>query len=320
MFTVCPKCSLTLVVTAADLRVAQGYVRCGRCSNVFNATVALSEEKQAAAAAEALEFDPTATKVEDVFVESALGDDETTGTYEAIVLESGEDDPTSPDEELAPDADAELEYELQSLAERIEAQTQERPQLVVPAAAPSVAVEGFVIEGEEPPPEKIWPWRLGTAALVLAFALQAVHHYRHDLAVVPQLNAPLTRIYHALGVSLMPRWDAAAYEVHQLGAASDTANNDRLIVRASLKNAAAQPQPLPILRVAVQDRYGNRIAARDVLPLSYAPRAPNALLASGQRFDVEINFVDPGEQAVGFEIDACLPAPGGGVNCANHYN
>ena len=42
MFTVCPKCTLTLVVTAADLKVAQGYVRCGRCSNVFNALAALS--------------------------------------------------------------------------------------------------------------------------------------------------------------------------------------------------------------------------------------------------------------------------------------
>jgi predicted Zn finger-like uncharacterized protein len=48
MFTVCPKCALTLVVTAADLRVAQGYVRCGRCSSVFNALAQLSDERQAA--------------------------------------------------------------------------------------------------------------------------------------------------------------------------------------------------------------------------------------------------------------------------------
>ncbi|HYX73375.1 MAG TPA: MJ0042-type zinc finger domain-containing protein, partial [Steroidobacteraceae bacterium] len=46
MFTVCPKCALTLVVTAADLRVAQGYVRCGRCSSVFNALARLSDERQ----------------------------------------------------------------------------------------------------------------------------------------------------------------------------------------------------------------------------------------------------------------------------------
>ena len=56
MFTVCPKCALTLVVTAADLRVAQGYVRCGRCSSVFNALARLTEERGGASlpAAEAI--------------------------------------------------------------------------------------------------------------------------------------------------------------------------------------------------------------------------------------------------------------------------
>src|ERR1700758_5618673 len=60
MFTTCPKCSLKLVVTAADLRVAQGYVRCGRCSNVFNALSRLSEDRQAAAAAAQSQLTPEA--------------------------------------------------------------------------------------------------------------------------------------------------------------------------------------------------------------------------------------------------------------------
>ena len=43
MFTVCPKGTLTLVVTTVDLRAGQGYVRCGRCANVFNALIALPQ-------------------------------------------------------------------------------------------------------------------------------------------------------------------------------------------------------------------------------------------------------------------------------------
>jgi predicted Zn finger-like uncharacterized protein len=43
VFTVCPKCTLTLVVTTVDLRAGQGFVRCGRCANVFNALIALRE-------------------------------------------------------------------------------------------------------------------------------------------------------------------------------------------------------------------------------------------------------------------------------------
>jgi hypothetical protein len=43
----------------------------------------------------------------------------------------------------------------------------------------------------------------------------------------------------------------------------------------------------------------------------------SSYLAGGQRIDAEMGFVDPGANAVGFEIDACLPASGGGVICAN---
>jgi hypothetical protein len=43
----------------------------------------------------------------------------------------------------------------------------------------------------------------------------------------------------------------------------------------------------------------------------------SSFLAGGQRIDAEMGFVDPGANAVGFEIDACLPASGGGVACAN---
>src|SRR5262249_1818047 len=62
MFTVCPKCALTLVVTAADLRVAQGYVRCGRCSSVFNAIARLTEERGPPAAAAGAPAVPAATQ------------------------------------------------------------------------------------------------------------------------------------------------------------------------------------------------------------------------------------------------------------------
>jgi len=45
----CPKCTNTLALTEADLRAAQGYVRCGRCRNVFNARTAMiaGEERRA---------------------------------------------------------------------------------------------------------------------------------------------------------------------------------------------------------------------------------------------------------------------------------
>ena len=162
-------------------------------------------------------------------------------------------------------------------------------------------------------------WSAGAGVLVLLLVAQIVNHYRNDLAATARFNRPITALYAALGVQLTPRWDVHAYDVRQLGASVGAENAGQIMVRASVKNGGQQAQPMPLLRVTLQDRFGNRIAARDVPPGNYLPRSIPAasLLSAGQRIDAEMAFVDPGSNAVGFEIDACLPAPAGGVACAN---
>jgi hypothetical protein len=151
-------------------------------------------------------------------------------------------------------------------------------------------------------------WRAGAGVALLVLLAQIVNHYRDQLAATARWHRPLTELYASLGVPLVPRWDLRAYEVRQLGASVEPTSSGVITVRASIKNAAPQPQPLPLLRVTLQDRFGNRIAARDVAPPSYLPH---------ERIDAEMGFVDPGANAVGFEIDACLPTSGGEVTCAN---
>lgn len=158
-------------------------------------------------------------------------------------------------------------------------------------------------------------WGSGAGALAVLLVAQVLNHYRNDLAASPRFGKPVTALYAALGVKLTPHWDLRAYDVRQLGASVDS---DHIMVRASVKNGARQAQPMPFLRVTLQDRFGNRIAARDVAPRNYLPRAAAyPFLSAGQRIDAEMAIVDPGSNAVGFEIDACLPAPSGGITCAN---
>jgi len=563
MFTVCPKCALTLVVTAADLRVAQGYVRCGRCSNVFNALARLSEDRQAAGSAaqpqaaqhpdsssktsmtsvtfrtrqledpsptgktrppqdlsasarlqqqseaagarkgsepvptssprktgdsatagtrtadssptstqrkplatpeqrpavppaeppkryddntileEDLEFNPEATDISKVFVEQPPNPKFTaaTGTFKALRLEAEDaaraqeqaradhrtaapDPPFDPvdtqvDVEIDPDLLETMAQLTSNRLARLEP-TSPPPAQTTPAAQPAHTApaapavppgDGKVVpfaseskaaglapaaqisdrrvkapapltppvkQAAPPEPAEVRPvagsmrlaerakaraeaahamsfetaqairaallprrrsqaalapdgtattptsflagtWTAGSILLVLLLAVQVVHHYRNDLAATSSFNGPLTSLYAVLGIPLVPRWDLGAYEVRQLGASTAPDAPGQITVRASVKNAAHQPQPLPLLRVTLQDRFGNRIASRDVPPQSYLPRAipRSTLLAGGQRIDAEMAFVDPGSNAVGFEIDACLPAPGGGITCAN---
>jgi hypothetical protein len=162
-------------------------------------------------------------------------------------------------------------------------------------------------------------WGVGAALALLVLAAQIVNHNRDELAANPRFSHPLTALYGSLGVQLMPHWDLRAYDVRQLGASADPRGNGLITVRASIKNAGHLAQPLPLLRVTLQDRFGNRIAARDVAPRSYVPHTipDTSYLAGGQRIDAEMGFVDPGANAVGFEIDACLPGRGGAVTCAN---
>jgi predicted Zn finger-like uncharacterized protein len=427
MFTVCPKCALTLVVTAADLRVAQGYVRCGRCSSVFNALAQLSDERQAAgsgtaAAAppapqtapsptappdtrterpppprtareppqpprgdedsipeDALEFDASRTDVNAVFVEPAPDPQWTaaTGSFKALRALSQET-PATPDA-AAPAARAEgavdVEIDSDLLAGIVEGETPRPasgeaappasagaaaagasgprgpvaarggtpappPPAPPPAAAQSArpardaradeAAADAAAEDMLPPPRPLDRWlaRLGTrqsarwasgaALLVIALAAQLVNHSRDALATHARLNRPLTALYAALGVPLVPHWDLRAYDVRQLGASVDPGGGE-ITVRASIRNAGAQPQPLPLLRVTLQDRFGTPLASRDVSPRDYLPGAvpPGSFLSVDQRIDAEMAFVDPGASAVGFEIDACLQSEGGTVACAN---
>jgi predicted Zn finger-like uncharacterized protein len=584
MFTVCPKCALTLVVTAADLRVAQGYVRCGRCSNVFNALSRLSEDRQAGAAAaqpspesaaapkpappgqdagalhamhpplpqrtdagatssrvmpdpaatsrtrqaselsasrkvvppppatteptrydddssipeEDLEFNPDATDLNQVFVEPPPSPKFTaaTGTFKAIRLEAQDTaraaggltrtdehensasapramhgrpapedifDPidTQVDVEIDPDLLATMAHLTNNRLERLNPTPDDEPEFsseplgepppaarpaappqpatpanstsdtstnraLVPSKSPSSGKQPMLLQppmeqppqppatmrlaerakaraqaartgtnptlaldagarpdirkadvrqkpetkqkpdtrptAEVPKPEANFSpddtrgtaletaaalrdalaprkrtfgldaqsaeqptsffagmWTAGSAVLLLMLLIQIVHHYRHDLAANATFNGPLTSIYAVLGIPIVPRWDLGSYDVRQLGASTAADAPGQITVRASVKNGAHQAQPLPLLRVTLQDRFGNRIASRDVPPQSYLPRAipRTSLLSAGQRIDAEMGFVDPGSNAVGFEIDACLPAPGGGFSCAN---
>ena len=350
MFTVCPKCALTLVVTAADLRVAQGYVRCGRCLNVFNALARLSEERPAAAPeapdtaspqppaqAPALSLPPASAATED------------TGEIQ-IELDSGSVLVTSARAPSAPAESAQRETRVEEAepAAPVAGESQPAPAATAvtePGAQPTwVALLPADPEPASPledpnaqqtntpqePPESAFElgtrrpraglgWTLGTGALTIALALQIVNHYRDALAANPSLAGPLSAAYSALGVKLAPRWNIHAYDVRQLGASVAGATPGEIVVRASVKNSANRAQPLPLLRVTLQDRFGNRIAARDVSPGDYLPSsvARTSLLAAGGRVDATMVFVDPGPQAVGFEIDACLRQQSGEVACAH---
>ena len=429
MITICPKCALTLSVTASDLRVAQGQVRCGRCLAVFNALVTLYDElpgHNAMPASEAeresamtntatdlghsavtqsptiarapldLEF-PSSHELDAVPTASAMAEPAmpAPATPEPAIAQASEPEaeqataahaapPPEPASattpmlapEPAPEATealpaAEIGQTTTIVAPTVAANDPEAQPGVVAANdeqidEPGAANEPFI----EPAPARREPfvpvdplapvyaaaraaaatpatrtdspepavslnaepsddvqdarsgWRsdyaLGVAVLVILLGLQWIHVHRAVLATSPRIGGPLQSLYAAFKEPITPLWDVRNYEVKQQGAVGSADSAAPLTVRASILNRAEHPQPMPLLRVLFQDRYGNRIALRDLEPREYLPTAgPTSSLAPGQRVDAEVALADPGGKAVGFEIDACLRLAPGRFTCAN---
>lgn len=184
------------------------------------------------------------------------------------------------------------------------------------AAASAINAPGFDESYAQEGPRR-WPWAIGAAILTLALVAQVVHAERDQLILNPAIGPLLAQVYSLVGMPLPAPTDLSSYELRQWGAASDATQAGRLLLRASIANRANYAQPYPLLRLALQDRFGTTVGVRDIEPVDYLPgTGAGNLLAPGQRADAEVRIVDPGKDAVGFEMDICL-SMSDGVHCAN---
>lgn len=165
-------------------------------------------------------------------------------------------------------------------------------------------------------------WKIFALPLILLLLVQVVHNYRATLARHPQIGAPLQSLYGALGLTLRPDWNLHAYEVQQWGVAADPSSPGTLKVRASVKNLADFAQPYPLLKLVLEDRWGDQVRAREFEPAEYLDpmTAPNRYLAPAQQTNATIAIVDPGPDAEGFRFDVCLPGARGPVCAADVPN
>jgi predicted Zn finger-like uncharacterized protein len=109
LFTVCPKCTLTLVVTTVDLRAGQGYVRCGRCANVFNALIALREGDPATGASDTAKRRLLETTPKSVEPAQGVG----------VAMDPEPESAPEPEPEPEPEPQLETEPESESAPEEI---------------------------------------------------------------------------------------------------------------------------------------------------------------------------------------------------------
>jgi len=161
-------------------------------------------------------------------------------------------------------------------------------------------------------------WTLGGLVLALMLLAQVTHHFRQDLARHPQVGPVLRAVYDRLGLPLSPNWDLRAFELRQWGNDSAADSDGRLSVRASLTNRATFAQPHPVLRLELEDRFGDPVAVRDFEPGDYLkdPSQATRLMDAGATTEAELLIADPGRDAVGYRLDVCMRESADLLRCA----
>lgn len=337
MLTQCPNCQTTFRVTSEILRVADGQVRCGRCQTQFDALESLIEENDVGDVQSGRFLRPSRAKTPDIEVEEPRTHEditlegrriEITGSYEVLDHSRGEpqvrQEVTEEWVEIEdldePGVDAAGIHVVEEFSDDEPLAREEREAALEDAtddldsdavAAPDVDLLPTVRR------ETARAWKWLAAPLAALFVVQIIHHYRSDLARHPTLGPPLAAAYGAVGVTLTPDWNLHAYEIRQWGVVSDPNKPGTLKVRASITNLAGFAQPFPLLKLVLEDRWGDQVRARAFEPAEYLDpgAAPDRLLGSAQKANATIDIVDPGPDAEGFRFDVCLRGKHG-VVCA----
>ena len=164
-----------------------------------------------------------------------------------------------------------------------------------------------------------WAWGIGALLLALLFTAQFAHHYRLQLARDAAIGPALREVYSRLGRPLPANWNLAAFELRQWGASESAPSAaGTLAVRASLKNGASFAQPMPLLRLELEDRFGGTVARRDFQPAEYLkdPARATRLMHAGAATEAELEIVGATAEAVGYRLDVCLRDENGVVRCA----
>ncbi|HWN37905.1 MAG TPA: zinc-ribbon and DUF3426 domain-containing protein [Gammaproteobacteria bacterium] len=323
LLTRCPECDTTFRVTEETLKIASGQVRCGRCASVFNAYAELQDSDAKPAEPDAARDQARSSAT--VPQPEARPEPPNPSPPEPVRLETKR---AETEVDLGTTSVADVVAETEIAAHAAAAET--RAATPAPGSEPisatevervltdDVAAMPYVWLRTNEAPRSRW-WTVGVALATIALPLQAMHHFRASLAGHPTFGPWVTAAYKKLGVEVAPSWDVHQYEIIDWVATAEP--NERglgsLKITARIQNHGPLRQPYPAVQLRLKDRFESRVGGRMFTPAEYLPRdTPHErLMSPGETTRAELEVVDPGPDAYGFELDVCIEVEASLVTC-----
>ena len=169
----------------------------------------------------------------------------------------------------------------------------------------------------EAPPRDRRPRLVLLAVVALVVGAAWTHSERGRLLRHPAGQALLGPVYGVLGIEASPAWSTSELTVIRSSAVADPDDPGSLRVTAEFRNAASFGQPYPVLRVTLEDRWGQKVQSRDFAPSEYREaHVAGRQMRPGERVQASVSLPDPGTRADGFRLDLCLEGRGRQLECS----
>lgn len=286
----CPECQTRFRCQHHQLEAADGFLRCGVCQHVFNATQQLSEDRQRALnldtppsfANDEIEPPPTATPGQN--------------TGPALALNR-----------FIPIDDSPVTTETSPLRDNHGGDSDNQDLL----NGLSTLNHGFEYHQRRPHGRR-WPWVIVNLCAIVVLAAQIAYWQRDWILNHPQLDGTVkSRILDFCQQVSVHCENAPAPTTGQTSVVSRNLLvrqhpevDHALIVDAILLNPAEHKTPFPALHLSFSDIHGTEVASRIFSPREYLAGELNALssLASQQPVHIALEIVNPGAEAVNYQL------------------
>ena len=284
-FTRCPGCRTVFRVTAAQLALRDGQVRCGHCRTVFDGNANLISVLRTTPPSPADEGTGPLTvtlrvahALEPATAEPAAGPSSPAGAATAVpaAAEPGPAAPgaTVPAASAATAATEEVDYDHRF--------AWDRPRRRSPAASALYLV--------------------AVAALAAGLVVQGAWHYRDAIAAHwPSTRPLLSSLCAATGCTIRPLREIAWLSIDASDLQADAAHKGLLTLSATVRNRANYAVAFPHLELTLTDAQDNVVVRRALAPQEYA----------GGTADVGAGIARNGEVAVKLFIDASATTQAG---------